>query len=193
VLGGGDVRDNLTLLARVRAAAPDAFVLYKPHPDVLAGHRKGAVAEADALRFADRIVTDAATASLLGEIDELHTLTSLAGFEALLRGRHVVVYGRPWYAGWGLTDDGVVINRGRQLVLEQLVAGALIMYPRYLDPVTRLPCGPETIIERLDHPEAWGAGPVVWMRRMQGAAARWCAERLARSPALARAGRKGRE
>lgn len=193
VLGGGDIRDNLTLLAAARASAPDAFIVYKPHPDVLAGHRKGAVAEADALRFADRIVTDAATASLLGEIDELHTLTSLAGFEALLRARRVVVYGRPWYAGWGLTDDRVVINRGRQLVLEELVAGALIVYPRYLDPMTRLPCGPETIIERLDHPEAWRAGPLVWARRMQGAAARWCAERIVRSPALVGDGRKGRE
>jgi capsular polysaccharide export protein len=192
-LGGGDIRDNLTLLREARTAAPDAFIVYKPHPDVLAGHRKGAVAEADALRFADRIVTDAATAALLGEIDELHTLTSLAGFEALLRGRQVVVYGRPWYAGWGLTDDRVVVNRGRQLQLEELVAGALIVYPRYLDPVTRLPCGPETIIERLDHPEAWRAGPLVWARRMQGAAARWCAERIARSPALVGVGRKGRE
>jgi len=193
VLGGGDIRDNLTLLAEARASAPDAFIVYKPHPDVLAGHRKGAVAEADALRFADRIVPDAATAALLGEIDELHTLTSLAGFEALLRARRVVVYGRPWYAGWGLTEDKVVINRGRQLAIEELVAGALIVYPRYLDPVTRLPCGPETIIERLDNPEAWRAGPLVWARRMQGAAARWCAERIARSPAMVGTGRKGRE
>jgi capsular polysaccharide export protein len=192
VLGGGDIRDNLALLAAARAAAPDAFILYKPHPDVLAGHRKGAVAEADALRYADRVVTDAATASLLGEIDEVHTLTSLAGFEALLRGRRVAVYGRPWYAGWGLTDDRLVIGRGRKLALEELVAGALIVYPRYLDPVTRLPCGPETIIERLDHPEAWRAGLLVSARRMQGVAARWCAERMVRSPSPANAGRKGR-
>ncbi len=193
VLGGGDIRDNLTLLREARATVPDGFIVYKPHPDVLAGHRKGAVSESEALRHADRIVTDAATAALLGEIDELHTLTSLAGFEALLRGRRVVVYGRPWYAGWGLTDDRVVINRGRQLIIEELVAGALIVYPRYLDPVTRLPCGPETIIERLDHPEAWRAGPLVWARRIQGAAARWCAERIARSPAFVGVGRKGRE
>ena len=192
VLGGGEIRDNLTLLAATRAAAPDAFILYKPHPDVLAGHRKGAVAEADALRHADRVITDASTAALLGEIDEVHTLTSLAGFEGLLRGRRVAVYGRPWYAGWGLTDDRVVIDRGRQLTLEELVAGALVVYPRYLDPVTRLPCGPETIIERLDHPEAWRAGLLVWARRMQGAAVRWYAERTVRSATPASAGRKGR-
>ena len=84
-LGGGEVRGNLDLLARVRAANPDAFIVYKPHPDVEAGHRKGAMAEAAALAYADIVVRGGSTAALLGEIDELHTLTSLAGFEALLR------------------------------------------------------------------------------------------------------------
>jgi capsular polysaccharide export protein len=192
VLGGGDIRGNLDLLARVRTARPDAFIVYKPHPDVLAGHRKGAVPEAAARQFADAVVTDAATAALLGEIDELHTLTSLAGFEALLRRRHVVVYGQPWYAGWGLTDDAVVIDRRRRLTLEELVAGALILYPRYLDPATRLPCGPEIIIERLDQPELWQAGPLVQTRRLQGAAVRWWTRRAVRAPAMAAARQKGR-
>jgi len=173
VLGGGDIRTNLALLARVRAARPDAFIVYKPHPDVVAGHRKGAVAEAAVRQYADAVVANVATAALLGEIDELHTLTSLAGFEALLRRRLVIVYGRPWYAGWGLTNDASVIDRGRILTLEELVAGALILYPRYLDPVTRLSCGPEIIIERLDRPELWRAGSLVRARRMQGAVRRW--------------------
>lgn len=180
VLGGGEIRGNLDLLARVREASPDAFVVYKPHPDVLAGHRKGAVAENRVLRYADKIVTGASTAALLGEIDELHTLTSLSGFEALLRGRRVVVYGRPWYAGWGLTDDRIAIERGRRLSIEELVAGALILYPRYLDPVTRLPCAPEIVIERLDQPELWRAGPLVRARRMQGQIARWFGRRFRR-------------
>lgn len=192
LLGGGGIRGNLELLARVRQAAPDAFILYKPHPDVVAGHRKGAVAEAEVRRFADAVATEAATATLLGEIDELHTLTSLAGFEALLRGRRVVVYGRPWYAGWGLTEDVPAVERGRRLSLEELVAGALILYPRYLDPLTRLPCGPEIVIERLDHPELWRAGSLVRARRLQGAARRWCAERIGRVPKVTGIRQKGR-
>ncbi len=75
------------------------------------------------------MIRGVSTAALLSEIDELHTLTSLAGFEALLRGRRVVVYGRPFYAGWGLTTDLAQIDRGRRLTLEELVAGALILYP----------------------------------------------------------------
>jgi capsular polysaccharide export protein len=171
-LGGGDIRGNLDLLACVRAANPDAFILYKPHPDVEAGHRTGAIPDRRAREFADRIVRDISTAALLGEIDELHTLTSLAGFEALLRGRRVVVYGRPFYGGWGLTADVAAIDRGRRLALEELVAGALILYPRYLDPVTRLPCSPEIVLERLDAPELWRPGPLILARRIQGLAGR---------------------
>jgi capsular polysaccharide export protein len=176
LFGGGETRTNLALLERVRTANPDAFILYKPHPDVAAGHRKGAVPEALARRFADAIVQDVSTAALLAGIDELHTMTSLAGFEALLRHRKVTVYGRPFYAGWGLTTDMMAIDRGRRLSLEELVAGVLILYPRYLDPVTRLPCGPEVIIERLDQPELWRPGLLVMARRLQGALARRLSE-----------------
>jgi len=83
--GGGDIGGNLGLLARVRAANPDAFILYKPHPDVVAGHRKGAISPRKALRYTDAIVRRGSIAALLPQIDELHTLTSLSGFEALLR------------------------------------------------------------------------------------------------------------
>ncbi|MBK8579299.1 MAG: hypothetical protein IPN78_14060, partial [Candidatus Accumulibacter sp.] len=59
--------------------------------------------------------------------------TSLTGFEALLRGKSVTCYGQPFYSGWGLTVD-VVPNprRVRRLLLDELVAGALIEYPVYL-------------------------------------------------------------
>ena len=171
-LGGGDVRGNLDLLARVRAANPDAFILYKPHPDVEAGHRVGAIPDGLAGEYADRIIRGISTAALLDEIDELHTLTSLAGFEALLRRRRVVVYGRPFYSGWGLTTDLIAADRGRRLDLNEFVAGALILYPRYIDPVTRLPCPPEIVLERLDMPGLWRPGPLVLGRRAQGLAGR---------------------
>ncbi len=180
--GAGTVRSNLGLLAQVRAANPEAFILYKPHPDVLAGHRVGAVPEGEARHFADAVVKGGATAALLDQVDELHTMTSLAGFEALLRGRRVVVYGRPFYAGWGLTDDLPAFDRGRRLSLAELVAGALILYPRYLDPLTRLPCGPEIVIERLDRPELWRPGPLVLARRLQGMVARRLGEIRAMLP-----------
>jgi len=186
-----EIRGNLDLLKRVRAANPDAFILYKPHPDVDAGHRTGAIPDAVANSVADAVVRGVSTAALLGEVDELHTLSSLAGFEALLRRRRVVVYGRPFYAGWGLTidlagTDRAATGRGRWLSLEELVAGALILYPRYLDPLTRLPCPPEVVIERLEDPRLWRPGPLVVARRVQGLAARYRSELAGHLRILAR-------
>lgn len=150
-LGGGDVTGNLDLLRRARAAEPDAYLIFKPHPDVEAGHRPGHVAEADALAYADRVMRDVAMPAMLDSVDSVHVLTSLAGFEALLRGCEVVTHGVPFYAGWGLTRDlaEMPARRGRPLALAELVAGALILYPRYLDPETRLPCPPEVLVDRL--------------------------------------------
>ena len=64
--------------------------------------------------------------------------------EALLRGKEVITHGMPFYAGWGLTRDlrPLPPRRGRRRTLDELVAGTLILYPRYVDPVCRLPCGP---------------------------------------------------
>lgn len=139
--GSPQVQSNLTLLRLVREAAPDAWIVYKPHPDVEAGKRLGAVAEDDVLRFADQVAANTAIASLYEGVNEVHTLTSRAGFEALLWGLRVVTYGMPFYAGWGLTEDRLAIpRRTRKASLNELVAAALILYPLYHDPVSGLPC-----------------------------------------------------
>ena len=172
-LGGGGI-GNFELLRQARAAEPDALILFKPHPDVDAGHRRGAVPDRDILGLADEIVRAEAMPRLLGRIDAVHVLSSLTGFEALLRGLDVCVDGQPFYAGWGLTTDlgAPLPRRTRHLTLDMLVAGALILYPRYLDPVTGLPCPPEILLERL----AGGWKPrrslLVTLRRLQGRIAR---------------------
>jgi len=77
-------------------------------------------------------------------------MTSLVGFEALLRELSVVVYGLPFYAGWGLTEDRHAHpRRTRRLTLDELVAGTLIRYPRYVSPTTRTFTTPEIAVEQL--------------------------------------------
>lgn len=171
--GGGGLTSNLELLRRVRALEPEAEIWWRPHPDVDAGHRLGVVADADALAHADRIVRGGSMAALLDRVDAVHVLTSLTGFEALMRGRDVTCHGTPFYAGWGLTHDlgRVPKRRGRKLNIDQLVAGVLILYPRYLDPVTRLPCPPETLVKRMAQDSAVNRqGWVGPLRRWQGRA-----------------------
>jgi capsular polysaccharide export protein len=169
-LGGADVAGNLDLLRRARAAEPDAYIVFKPHPDVEAGHRKGRISDADALLHADLILRDVSMPALLDAVQAVHVWTSLAGFEALLRSKEVVTHGSPFFAGWGLTRDlgPILPRRGRRLTLAELVAGALILYPRYLDPVTHMPCSPETLIERMAQQ---GDARRTWLteaRRLQG-------------------------
>ncbi|MDM7969596.1 MAG: capsular polysaccharide biosynthesis protein [Paracoccaceae bacterium] len=148
-LGAGDVRTNAALLAAARAGNPDAFVVYKPHPDVEAGLRPGALPEAKGI--SDLVVTGADPAALMSQVDAVWTMTSLLGFEALIRGRQVVTLGAPFYAGWGLTDHRgpALPRRQAHVTLEGLVHAALIDYPRYRDPVSGLPCPVEVAVERL--------------------------------------------
>jgi len=79
--------------------------------------------------------------------------TSLLGFEALLRGKSVTCLGVPFYAGWGLTRDlgQIPDRRFARPTLAQLTHATLIGYPRYFDPVTKQPCPPEVVVERLQN------------------------------------------
>lgn len=92
--------------------------------------------------------------ALLPQLHEVWTMTSLTGFEALLRGLPVTTLGAPFYAGWGLTRDlGPVPARrlaGARPTLEALVHATLIAYPRYRDPLTGLPCPVEVVADRLE-------------------------------------------
>lgn len=168
--GGAGVAGNLDFLERVRRAEPDAWIVYRPHPDVQAGLRKGHIADAAVLKIADAIDTGAPLMPMTQAVDCVHVLSSLTGFEALMRGCDVTVHGLPFYAGWGLTRDLAPTpnRRGRNLALDELVAGALILYPSYLDPVTNLPCGPEIMVERLSDGSETSATSLIRLRGLQG-------------------------
>ena len=169
--GGGAVRTNLELLRRARRDSPAAYIIYKPHPDVEAGHRVGAMPDQLCLEYADEIVRDEPISVLIAMVDELHVNTSLAGFEALLRGKSVTTHGVPFYAGWGLTRDLGEIPRRRtaRRSIDELVSAVLLRYPRYLDPRTGLPCPPEVLIDRLSSTSAHpGRGLIVRLRQFQG-------------------------
>ena len=157
-LGAGEISTNRALVENARAAHPDAILIYKPHPDVTAGLRAGAF---NAAELADLVLPNADISTLLSEVSKLWTMTSLTGFEALLRGIHVVTTGAPFYAGWGLTQDlgDVPPRRRAEITLAGLVHATLIDYPRYFDPKTGLACPVEVAVKRLangdvPHPNA---------------------------------------
>lgn len=160
VKGAVCICSNLALLQATRAANPTAIILYKPHPDVEAGLRPGAIASEHLSNLANVTLHNADAAACIAACDELWTMTSTIGFEAVLRGKPVTCLGMPFYAGWGLTTDKCPVpDRRTALATQARVHGpldmiriahaALIAYPHYFDPVTRRPCPPEVALERL--------------------------------------------
>ena len=149
-LGAPGITTNIALLQAARAAHPAAWLIYKPHPDVVAGLRDSGAQEEDAAQWCNQVITDVSMGVLLDVVDVVHVLSSLAGFEALLRGKKVICHGLPFYAGWGLTNDVLSTpRRTRSLSMHELVAGVLLEYPRYVSRVTRSLCTAEQALSEL--------------------------------------------
>jgi len=131
--------DNNDLVRIAVRENPGAQVIYKPHPEVLHRTRTDPPqSHPDAVRDICLVLDqDVALADALRTVDHVYTMTSLAGFEALIRGIGVTCLGAPFYAGWGATDDRQACPRrtARRTPLE-IFAAAYIIYPRYLDPLT---------------------------------------------------------
>ena len=133
--------DNASFRAMLEAALvenPDCEVVVKVHPDVFARGRKGWLELPRNQRERVTVIgADCHAARLLDEALTVYTVTSLMGFEALLRGKAVRCFGMPFYAGWGLTTDELPapVRRG-PASFEALVHAALIACSRYVDPAS---------------------------------------------------------
>ncbi len=146
-----DINTNTALIKAVRDKNPDDFLIYKPHPDVVSGNRKGKIEQSITDVNCDLVLLDASITDCLAVVDEVHTMTSLVGFEALMRDLKVVCYGIPFYSGWGLTEDfHAVERRTRKLTLNELIHATLIDYPLYMDWETSTLTTPEVVVEQLN-------------------------------------------
>lgn len=147
------VQTNKQLLEAARREYPEAWIIYKPHPDVVAGMR----AESERLNrnrnLWDQVEIKADFNTLLDQVDRVYVMTSLGGFEALLRDVPVTTWGLPFYAGWQLSNDElfdhpwIAKRRGRKLDMEMLIHECLIQYPSYISNFTKQQTQPECVIE----------------------------------------------
>ncbi|MGM8930658.1 glycosyltransferase family 29 protein [Salinicola halophyticus] len=145
---------------------PDAQVIYKPHPDVMNAHRARGSDPREVAHICTVMTADVHLDAALRTIDHVYTITSLAGFEALLRGIRVTTLGAPFYSGWGLTDDRQPTPRRRRpLTLESLFAVAYLRYARYFDPDSGAVLQMEDVVERLAAQMPERAEPETTQRR----------------------------
>lgn len=137
--GCGHVRTNRELLEIAIRENPSAQIIFKNHPDlnfgrIVANSSSISDIEDDLIVLNDsKIGIDDA----LEGVDHVYAMTSLSGFEALLRGVKASVFGSPFYAGWGLCDDRLFNGKRRKKrSLEEVFACAYMLYPVYFLPDT---------------------------------------------------------
>jgi len=120
---------------------PDADVIVKTHPDTMTGRRKGYY---DSLKEHDNVFRATMPVnpySLMELVDKVYVCSTQFGFEALMAGKEVHVYGMPFYAGWGLTHDRQKNpRRTRTRTLEEVFYIFYILYTRWYNPDTGKPC-----------------------------------------------------
>ncbi|MGP9688557.1 capsular polysaccharide export protein, LipB/KpsS family [Psychrobacter sp. AOP22-C1-C5] len=122
---------NETLLRYVASKNVGRDIIYKPHPDTINNDasRRSYPEKVDGVL----IINDLHYLfDNISNINEVHTISSLLGFEFLFRGLKVYCYSRTWYSGWGLTKDTYSSEDTiyKKTVIE-LFYCAYILYPFY--------------------------------------------------------------
>lgn len=136
-LGGAGAATFRAMLAAARAENPSATVYVKTHPEAASGRKGGYLTQVQPDGRTVVLRQPVNPLSLIERMERVYVVSSTLGFEALLAGRPVSCFGRPWYAGWGVTDDRQPCPRRlRRRGVNELFAAAYFDYMRCLDPVT---------------------------------------------------------
>ncbi len=163
------------MLVEARLAHPQDRILIKTHPETQRGHRQGHYGPEDENDQVTLVTDPLSPWELLTGAKAVYTVSSGMGFEAILAGHKPRVFGQPFYAGWGLTQDERPPNRrARKLTRAQLFAGAMILYPTWYDPYRDRLCEIEVVIDileararawREDHRGYVASGMRLWKRK----------------------------
>lgn len=150
---GGSKNTFEAMLEKAITDNPDADILVKIHPDTLDGKRGGL----EKSYYGDHLASDNIYKisekinpySLLEQCSKVYVFSSMFGFEALMAGKEVHVFGLPCYAGWGLTiDHQKCERRQQQRTLQELAYAIYFIYTVYVD-AQGIRCQPEQAINYL--------------------------------------------
>ena len=119
--GGGSGITLLNLAQKAIEDNPNSQIIVKPHPMTLDDKQT-----IQALEDLKCLILDQPLhlVDALETIDHVYTITSLGGFEALLRGKKVTVLGRPFYGSLCHTDQTTTYkdsNRNKLMLLAYLI------------------------------------------------------------------------
>jgi len=144
-----DPESERAFLSAVCTYGANDLIIYKPLPYRLRENRHELVAGPGRAHFQE-IAPCTSLHILLSQVDAVHVRTALTGIDALVRGKDVFCHGRPFYAGWGLTNDVQGgFARPRVLSLDELIAGVFFLHPVYVSGSTGWYTSPERLLAEL--------------------------------------------
>lgn len=158
--GEGDASIDLGLASQASFAImlkaaivenPGKTILVKVHPDTVAAGRRG---NFPLKGYPSNVVFLSKPVSphvILDKAEKVYVVSSQLGFEALLRGKEVITFGAPFYAGWGLTSDRILIpRRTAKRSIEDVFHAACLKFSIYIDPMTGEWCSMERCLDIIE-------------------------------------------
>ena len=131
----------------------NADIIIKTHPDALVKNSERAkcyYSSEDIKENVYLMAEEINPISLLEIVDKVYVCTSQLGFEALMMGKEVHVFGMPFYAGYGLTIDYQKCERRKNnRTLEEIFYITYINYSYYVNPEKEERCNIEEAIDYL--------------------------------------------
>lgn len=136
-----DEKSFESMLANAINNNPDADIIVKQHPDAIKGGKSSYFNNELIEKYRQifpniyTITIDINPYAMFEHVKEVYVVSSGVGFEALMAGKKVHCYGMPYYAGWGLTEDKLHLERrNRKRSLEEVFHYAFIECSRYYNP-----------------------------------------------------------
>ena len=131
----------------------NADIIIKTHPDALVKNSERAKCYYSSEDIKENVYLmseEINPISLLEIVDKVYVCTSQLGFEALMMGKEVHVFGMPFYAGYGLTIDYQKCERRKNnRTLEEIFYITYINYSYYVNPEKEERCEIEEAIDYL--------------------------------------------
>lgn len=144
--GMADDETFLHMLEAAQQENPGADIYIKTHPVPSKGHFQNVIAGGN-IHFLREAINPII---LLEAMDKVYVCTSQMGFEALMCGKEVHVYGMPFYAGWGVTIDRQICpRRTRRREIWEIFYVAYVLCTVYVSYRTQGICEIEQAIEEI--------------------------------------------
>jgi len=143
VTRGGGKWNLKKMLQTALKENPGKKIFLKIHPDNISNNTSHGGFYGDILHDSNVEIIDyeCNSIALMKHVEKVYVFSSQLGFEAVLLGKNVQVFGLPFYCGWGFTNDRhpharngrFVESRKNKRSKEEVFYVAYCLYTRYLD------------------------------------------------------------